>query len=189
MLSTTTSLDALLAKASVVEVLNRYAQAIDRKRWDIARAAFHDDATADYGAYRGDVDGLFDYIQGRHGAIEQSMHFMGQTVVDLDGNIAHAVSPTIVYQRRRADAGGSVAMFADVDADGLERATVQIGCRYLDRLEDRGHGWKIVSRTIVHEWMRNVVVDETSSMNADWALASRETDDPLFAFLPVGDRR
>lgn len=188
MLHTIITVDELLAKANIIEVLNRYAQAIDRKRWEVARAAFHDDALADYGAYRGNIDGLFGYIQGRHDAIEQSMHFMGQTVVDLHGDVANAVSPAIVYQRRRADAAGSVAMFADVDAGGTERATVQIGCRYLDRLENRGDGWKIASRTIVHEWMRTVVVDETSTLGADWALASRESDDPLFGMLAQAAR-
>lgn len=183
------TIEELLQRTAIIDVLNRYAQAIDRRDWAVARAAYHDDAEVDYGAYRGNVEGLFEYISGRHGAIEQSMHFMGQTVVDLDGKKAFAVSPNIVFQRRSLNASGPVAMFGDVQASGEERGIVQIGSRYLDRLEDRGQGWKIASRTIAHEWMRMDVRDDRSLIQKDWQQATRDETDPFFRFIGRGYRR
>lgn len=177
------TIDELLERTAIVDVLNRYAQAIDRRDWGVARAAYHPDAQVDYGAYRGGVDGLFKYIAGRHEAIEQSMHFMGQTVVVIQGKAAFAVSPNIVFQRRAPNAAGPVAMFGDVKASGEERGTVQIGSRYLDRLENRGDGWKISSRTIVHEWMRMEVRDDRSLIQSDWQSATRDGTDPYFGFI------
>jgi len=172
----------LLARYEIEDLLNRYAQAIDRRDWSTARAAYHDDADVDYGAYRGGVDGLFDYIKGRHDAIEQSLHFMGRTVIDLDGDNARAVSPNIVFQRRKTGQAGPVAMFGDAVPEGDERATIQIASRYLDWLQRRSGVWRIRRRIIVHEWMRANLRDETSLMQPEWQVATRDHDDPFFAF-------
>jgi len=173
----------LMDRATIADILNRYAQAIDRRDWAVARAAYHNDAVVDYGAYRGSVDGLFDYISARHEAIEQSMHFMGQTVIDLEGRTAYAVSPNVVIQRRKIDSKGPVAMFGDAQLEGEQRAIIEIGSRYLDKLEDRGDGWKIANRTIVHEWMNPRVRDVRSPMQPDWQIATRDRTDPYFAFI------
>jgi hypothetical protein len=176
------SIEHLVARAEIEDLLNRYAQAIDRKDWALARAAYHDDADADYGAYRGDVDSLFKYIQGRHEAIEQSLHFMGRTLIDIEGDDAVAVSPNIVFQRRKSGDSGPVAMFGDARPEGDKRSTIEIASRYLDWLQRRSGVWKIRRRVITHEWMRATIRNETMLMQSDWQIAARDHTDPLFAF-------
>src|SRR4051794_7435983 len=98
------ALEQLLAKQEIAEVLHRYAQAADRQDWQAVRACFHDDATDNHGPYSGNADGLVDWLRERHAALDHSLHFLGNMLIELDGDRAHAETYCLTFQRLRPGA-------------------------------------------------------------------------------------
>lgn len=179
------SIEELLDRSAITEALYRYAQGVDRRDWDQVRASYHEDSHDDHGPYKGGVDGLIEWISGRHEDIAQSMHFIGNIVIDLDGDRAHSDSYCMVFQRLREDADAPPALFegADQDEEGSGAPTIEILCRYVDEFERRDGEWRISDRVVVFEWMRATVRDEVSLIGPDWAVATRDRNDPLYARL------
>jgi 3-phenylpropionate/cinnamic acid dioxygenase small subunit len=172
----------LIDRAEITDVLHRYAHSVDRRDYEGLRSCYHDDGSDDHGAYRGDADGLVRWIAERHESIEESMHFLGNVLIALDGATAHVESYCVTYQRLRRDittmpAGFEWATGADT-ADGS--VTYSTGVRYVDDFERRAGTWRIRDRVVVFEWKRAVLHDETSLLDPAWALARRDRDDPFY---------
>ncbi|MEO2104805.1 MAG: nuclear transport factor 2 family protein [Actinomycetota bacterium] len=175
------TIDDLLDRAQITEALMRYAQGVDRRDWDAVRAAYHDDAYDDHGPYKGGVDGLVDWISGRHESIAQSMHLIGNVVIDLDGDTARSDAYCLVFQRQREDAETTPAMFENAHQADEGAPTIEICCRYVDEMQRRDGVWRISHRTVVYEWMWTAVRDEVSLIQPDWARATRDRTDPVYA--------
>jgi len=132
-------LDALLDKLAIYEVLTTYARGIDRRDWELVRSCYHEDAVDDHGAYYGDVDGFISWVSERHAGVEQSMHFLGNTLIELDGDVAFSETYLTTY--------------AHETRPGAPTQYVHSGCRYVDRLERRdGRSWKFAERHVVVEF-------------------------------------
>lgn len=175
-----TTTDALMAKGEISSVLNLYAHAVDRRDWAAVRSCYHDDAYDDHGPYKGGPDGLVEWISTRHEAIEQSMHFLGNIVIELESDHAYAETYCLTFQRMRADAEPPAAFEDAPPAEGDALPTIELGCRYLDRFERRDGTWRIARRIVAFEWMRTGVRDEKSAIGADWSVATRDDNDPWY---------
>jgi ketosteroid isomerase-like protein len=157
----------LLDKLEISEVLTRYARGIDRRDWDLVRSCYHEDAIDDHGMYSGDVEGFIAWVAERHSGIEQSMHFLGNTVIELDGDVAFAETYLTTYAHETRP--GSPTQYA------------HSGCRYVDRLERRDQGpWKLAERHVVFEFSH--VQDETTGREryAVREFAERSRDDLVY---------
>jgi hypothetical protein len=158
------------ARRQIADVLYRYCRGVDRKDFNLFRSAYHPDAIDDHGLYQGDVDGLIEWVQERHRRIVQSMHLVGNLLVDLDldHDAAFAESYCIVTQR-----------VSDTEDSGVATRGIQIGCRYLDRLERRDGHWAFTSHVVVYEWWRETDLSDLP-LGPECQHAERSNMDPLY---------
>lgn len=159
----------LIAREEIRDVLMRYYRGIDRTDWELVRDCFHPDATCDYATfYAGDVDGFMAYLRSDRALLgfQQTMHFAGNVLVEVDGETAHTETYCTALHLARPEhewAGAFVVNWM----------------RYVDRFERRDGRWRIAHRVLAFEWMRK---DEAGG----WlpfppeALGRRDASDPIY---------
>jgi SnoaL-like domain len=174
----------LLDKELIRETMCRYARGVDRRDYDLVRSVYHTDAFDDHGTYKGDVNGLIEWIARRHATIEQSMHILCNSLIEFLSEDA-AVSETyvIVSQRYPAEAKETIqAWVGDKEVAANERLAVVMYARMIDRFERRTNEWKIARRVVVIEqtdW-KLVPAREGASSSVEQV---RGPDDALYEFL------
>jgi hypothetical protein len=130
------------------DILARLARGEDRRDAALISAAFWPDAAVDYGIFAGDFAAYLAWVVPGSPAIPVTLHTLGQSVIDVDGDVALAETHVTAYHR--------VNM-------GSAEHDIFIGGRYLDRLEKRGTEWRIAQRTMLYDWFRDFGV------SADWS--------------------
>lgn len=136
----TLTLDDIIAKQEITDLVGRYMRGLDRLDRELLRSVFHDNAYTDYGFYKGGPDG---FVEMAHGALKNHLsnhHMIGQTNIDIDGNVAYG---EIYFQA-----------FHRIIEQGNERDLIISG-RYVDRYEKRNGQWKIIFRSEINDWARN----------------------------------
>jgi hypothetical protein len=134
-----------LARAAIQDVLARYAFALDEKQYDLLLDVFTRDARIDMsgsGGIAGDRAAFIAWIPEALALFPVTQHFLGQSVIDLDDDLAAAWVHT--YQINPMGFGrsdGSVALFV-------------LGGYYRDRCVATPAGWRIAHRTWVQTWMQ-----------------------------------
>ncbi|MBV1690733.1 nuclear transport factor 2 family protein [Novosphingobium sp. G106] len=147
-----TNASDLWAEATIMEVQKRYCRGVDRRDFAMVRDCFHADAELDYGDYKGDVDGFVRMAEAGLAIYGATTHFIGNQLVELDGDTAWAEHYVVAYHR--CPAAGAVP-----DHDFV------CNFRYVDRMEWRpcrsGSGdaeegeWRIAARVLlVDSWRR-----------------------------------
>lgn len=124
----------LADRQHIVEVIDRYASALDDKDYARFRTCFAADAAVRYGdaVLRG-PDAVADYCAASLAPWTATQHLLGNYEIALDGDRATA----------------RTAMHAShVSADEIW----VVGGAYVDRLERRGGDWKIVERELLPKW-------------------------------------
>jgi hypothetical protein len=134
------SIDELLAKQEITDLVGRYMRGLDRLDKKLLRSTFHDDATTDYGFFKGGPDAFTDMAYNALQAHLANHHMIGQVNIDVEGDVAFG---EVYFQA-----------FHRIVADGEER-DLFISGRYVDRYERRGGEWKIAFRSEVNDWARN----------------------------------
>jgi len=135
------NLEALSARESIRDCVARIARGEDRRDADALRACFWPDATCDFGVFSGGFDEYLTWVVPGSPAIPVTQHILGQSVIDLMGDLALAETHVTAYHRMNNGAG--------------ERDTV-IGGRYLDRVEKRTNAWRIAQRTMLYDWHQDI---------------------------------
>lgn len=171
------ALAALRAKEEIREVLFRYCRGVDRRDFELLRSAYHPDAEDDHGGYHGDVDGLIQWIRRRHEHVPQSMHFLGNCIIELAGNEARAETYCVVYQRIEGDDTDQAAQLG-LASSGNQMA---LRCRYVDLFSQRDGAWRIARRTVVYESVTFEDSPGGSPFGAGLTVARRDRDDALYA--------
>lgn len=129
------ALDALLDKQAIREALEAFSRSMDRFDRAAFLSAFWQDAEIAAGPFVGSPVECWDWARALHEeGQELTQHALLQSVIDLDGDTAHAET---YYQ------------FAASNRDGT---LMLAGGRYIDRLERRGGAWRIALRTNQVEW-------------------------------------
>jgi hypothetical protein len=162
----TISAAELSDREEIRDVLFRYTRGIDRLDLALVRSCYHPDAHDDHGAFRGDLDGFLAWVGDVLSYFESTMHFIGNQLIELDGDVAHTESYCVAYHRRGAD-------------DGEDPYDLVTALRYVDRLERRGGDWKIADRVCVFDWSRR------DPIVGEWAMDSavrgqRGAGDPVW---------
>jgi len=163
----TITTDELAAREEIRDVLFRYTRGIDRLDLDLVRSCYHADAHDDHGAFRGDVNGFLDWVGDALSYFDATMHFIGNQLIDVEGDVAHTESYCIAYHRRGP-------------RDGEVPHDLVTALRYVDRLERRAdRQWKIAQRVCVFDWSRRDPVGDQWTM--DGAVRGRRgPDDPVW---------
>jgi hypothetical protein len=148
--STDAAVRELLAKQEIRDALMRYSRGVDRVDMEVMLSAYHPRANDNHGTYKGDAEGFARYLEPALRLDNGHMHFLGNSLIEIQGDRAASETYVIAYHRYPAD------------ENGIERDFF-FGGRYLDVFEHRDEGgWRIVKRTVVPTWTR------TSDATEDW---------------------
>lgn len=129
----------LLVHHRIGALITTYMRGLDRLMPDLVRSVFHDDATTDYGSYKGGADGFVEFAMGFLRDQLANHHMIGQHHVTVEGNAAFGEVYFQAHHRIR---------------DGEQEKDFFVGGRYVDRYEKRDGAWKIAHRTEVVDWVR-----------------------------------
>jgi SnoaL-like domain len=168
----------LAARRACEDALMRYARGVDRRDPALVRSAYHPDAFDDHGGYQGDVDGFIAWLEETvFAAFTCTMHKLGNLLVVIDGQEAHAETYAVAHHIAARDAGGRPAV------DGEQASDLVMGVRYLDRLENRGDGWKIAHRRMSFEWERSLEIGSQREYPG-FLRGRRDGSDPVLVAVP-----
>ncbi len=119
---------------AVIDVVNRYATALDAGEWDLLDDVFSADVVADFGgAPLRDRQSVKEMIRGMLGGCGATQHLLANHRVELDGDSATCVCMV------RASAAGR--------GNDAQR-TFELWGEYRDRLRRLPEGWRIVERSM-----------------------------------------
>ena len=153
------SLEALLAKQDIQDVMARYARGVDRADGPLLHSCYWDDAIEEHGStYSGSARAYVD------GAIERLTkgdpticHYVCNMHVELDGDVAWVESYLLTFAR--------------FPKDGEPWDTLT-GGRVVDRFERRGGEWRVAHRKMAFDWNHDM------PSNQGWCLGMFKPDDP-----------
>jgi hypothetical protein len=105
--------------------------------------------------------------------IEQTMHCLQQSLIELRGDTEAVVETyAIAYHRIPSSRGGT--------ADHV------VGVRYLDKVERRAPGpWLIAERVVAYEWSRIDPVGREWTFTAEYTRGHRDRSDAIYSLLDV----
>lgn len=134
------TVEDLLAKQEITEVLHRIARATDRVDPELYAAGFHDDGEDHHGLVNGSVRNIIANLQ-KATHLVYSQHAITNVLIELHGDVANVESCFNAAHQARYE-------------DGLLWDEFIRG-RYIDRFETRDSGpWKIARRVVVWDWSR-----------------------------------
>lgn len=166
----------LLDESEIRALLARYARGCDRNDMDLVRSCYHDDATDAHGHVNGSLEEFITYSEAYISRMESMTHFLGQSVIELDGDSAWVETYCLCYIRLKAEEG--------------EKPMDRLGnIRYVDVFERRGGEWRIARRKVIHQPGRLDPVDINPQLAEKAFLARLDADDPSYdrrpeSFLP-----
>tara|TARA_Y100001960_G_scaffold124743_1_gene132983 strand:+ start:232 stop:1047 length:816 start_codon:yes stop_codon:yes gene_type:complete len=159
----------------IQNVMARYARAVDRGNWEGIRDVYHPDAQDDHGDYKGNLDGLVAYIRERNGLLTQSIHFLGNCMIEFAGSDVAIVETYFITSHTMDEE----AQAAYGTGDGLNPIQFCQFGRYVDRMERRKGEWRIADRICVFESTR-IQRDDIPLLKSNWATPKRDNTDPIF---------
>jgi ketosteroid isomerase-like protein len=155
-------LDELQARTAIEDCLNRFARAVDRQDWKLARTMYHDGAFDDHGFFKGPPDAFLAHIAKMHEVQEHSMHFNTNVLIEFQAKDRAFVETYVLVLQRFAD------------------RRVTASARYLDRFEKRTGEWRVAHRTLVFGDMVSEPLAEPLRFPAEFTVQKHGMDDPLY---------
>jgi hypothetical protein len=124
---------------AILEVIQRYAHAVDRRDWTTVQSCLAPEATADYGAGPiAGADAIMAEIVRVESRFQSTQHVLGAPLVtSMDGDIAQASTYAIATH-----------VLDPARTDGR----VRVGSRYDDQLIRGSHGWQFNQRRTTIFW-------------------------------------
>jgi hypothetical protein len=159
-------LQRLVDESEIRQVLARYTRAIDRIDYDLLRTCYHPDANDEHGDFNGTVDEFVAYLESRQGRTTSSTHFIGNQVIELDGDRAWTETYCLVWLRLAAT------------PDQPERDRF-VPVRYCDRFERREEEWRIADRRTVYSPGRIDAIAEEAHIDG-FLRERRDRTDPAY---------
>jgi hypothetical protein len=164
----------LLIKEEIRDNMLRYARGVNRLDGDLIKSCFHPDAYENHGSFRGSAIEFAEVLPDRlREGFQFTFHFLGNSLIEIEGNRAAHESYFIGYHRLHPE------------ADGTEKDVI-FGGRYLAVNESRDGGpWLIAERTVVNDWGRLETVTEnwTGADAFDKGVHTGGGLDPVFHLL------
>jgi SnoaL-like domain len=170
-------------RLEIQDCLFRYIRGVDRKNWDLVRSAYHHDAYDDHGNYKGGIEGFIESLIKRHATIEQSMHVVGNIVIEFAGpDSALMEAYFITHQRLSPEAGDARLPYLRGAPIRPEQAVeTEVVGRYVDHMTRRDGVWRITHRTVAFEVSRGQPAPAGGGLRDNWAIGRRDGKDTLEA--------
>lgn len=176
------NMQRLADRSAIQDCLHRYARGIDRRNWDFLASAFHPGATLHQGDFKGTIEEMLANVAMRHAAIEQSAHLLTNILIEFDNENGAVVETYYLAYLRNAHPPAIVrtALLGDAAPESGKIDMRSLG-RYIDRFERREGQWRIAKRVCIAETLTGTAVPDGNPLSANWAMASRDPDDALWA--------
>ena len=156
-------LEELEARIAIEDCLKRFARAVDRQDWKLARTLYHDDAFDDHGFFKGPPDAFLAHIARMHELQTHSMHFNTNVLIEFESRQRAFVETYVLVLQRFAD------------------RRVTASARYLDRFEKRNGEWRVAHRTLVFGDMVPEPMREPLAFPPEFTEQKHSTEDPLYS--------
>lgn len=136
------SVQYLLDRAAITDVVNRYGIAIDRRDWALLRGCFADDIEADFRGFgaREVVTGADQWVEAVRATIdglESSQHTITNHMIEIDGDRATCTAYIRALHHLPNPRGDSL---------------YTIGGYYTEALVRTADGWKIAKYSLTVTW-------------------------------------
>lgn len=136
----------LLERQAIVELVECYSRAVDRRDYALLESLYTEDGIDDHaGLYCGPAAGFVAWLEGALAGVDATTHHVHNVTLalDLDGDLERAEGEIYVsaYNRIR-------------NPDG-SLSELEQGLRYLDHYRRDDRGWRFARRTVVCDWARN----------------------------------
>lgn len=132
-----TTVQDLIDRQDIIDVLTRYANTIDDKNWEGVESCFTEDAILDYsttGKYIGPKSWIDGVAREGSGQMRQAQHYISNFEVEINGD--EASTRTYLFSKHvYPDEGGYTT-----------------GGVYIDKLRRTPNGWRIFHRSQKHYW-------------------------------------
>ena len=148
----------LIEKLTITDVVQSWAMYRDMGDWERLRSTVHADATMTATWYNGSFEGFIEALQASWRKGSRSQHFVGSTVVDLQGTKAVAQTRMSILVRGMLD-----DQAVDVTSVG----------RFFDCVEKRGGTWRIAKRCVIYEKDRMDAVSPQALLSLDSTLLEK----------------
>lgn len=142
------ALAEMLSREAIRNCIVRLARGEDRRNAELISSAYWNDAHIDFGTFAGDFATYLGFVVPGDPALPCTVHCLGQTHIEIDGETARA--ETLVASYHRIDTG-----------EGHTDST--IGGRYLDTLARKDGEWRIAKRIMLTDYITN------TGPSADWS--------------------
>lgn len=172
------AMQRLIDRADIADAMCRYARGVDRGAWELVRSGYHVDAYDDHGDYKGDIDGLIIWLDQRFAGVDNSMHLLGNSLIEFASDYVALVETYFVSRRLRplTEAERALAGRKDAPSDAVCR---EAWGRYVDRFERRDGDWRVAHRLVVLEQSSmSIALGGARGGTATWG--QRDADDPVF---------
>lgn len=161
------TLDDLIARQNIEQVLRSYCRAIDRLDIELGYSVFWPDSYVDYGAsvFQGTGQGFVDWCIAQNKALFCGLHRLMNISIALHGD--RAGSESYCYTNAETNANSSGTIYESVSF-----------VRYIDNFEKRNNEWKIIKRHVSYD------IDYLREMSGQlMAKPIRDKTDPSYAVL------
>ena len=130
------TLQELIERAAIQDVLLRYARGVDRRDLVTVASCFTPGAAYDGALGRGTIADALPRLGEAMARYTCTLHFLGNQTIELTGDTAHSETYCLAHH---------------VLPDGHHR---EVAVRYLDDLVRDGGTWRISRRVVAREWER-----------------------------------
>lgn len=159
-------LDRLASLEAIRDCLYAVSRGIDRIDEELLRGAFHPGAMVHYGKlYDGAVEGWIPSALAHQRGQSQRQHLIGNIRIKLAGD--QAVAESYELDRHLTPMNGEVR-------------DLVLAARTIDRLARRDGEWRIVERTKVMDWGRNIAADAGVYANSPLPKGGDDRTDPSY---------
>ena len=160
-------LQRLLDEAAIRRVVASYSRAIDRRDWELLASCYHAGARDEHAGFDGTAEEFVEWVQDALAPFAETKHFVGNQLVDVDGDTAWAETYCLAFHR----------ILATADRPALDRL---VSVRYCDRFERREGAWRIAHRRTVYEPGRLDPVGLEPVMGEPRLVGSHDRTDPAY---------
>jgi hypothetical protein len=138
----------LADREAIRECLYRYSRGVDRLDADMLRSAYWPDAIDTHLEFTGNVEEFIAWAFPIMGTMDQTMHMIGNILMNLHGQTADVESYFYGYHR--------------ITLEGKKVDVIGSG-RYIDRFAKRDDEWRVAERLVLTDWFRQY------PDSADWS--------------------
>ncbi len=158
--ASTITVDDLLAREEIADVIKRLARGTDRLDEELMASCYHPDGFDDHNAFRGGGGEFARWVMGALAHFNATMHFTGPPLVRLDGDRAQVDTYCIAHHL-------------------TDHTDMVMGLRYVDRFERRDGRWLIARRVCAFDWTYTVPIDDAARwrFGEDFTVGRRDRSD------------